>query len=468
MRAKRWGRWLLGGVLLLGSVFGRNLTAPHAAAQDSGRVSIIFMHHSTGLGMMDEGGVRPALTALGYDLWDHGYNDEGLRDPQGDYLGINWNVPDDNTDPDGWYAIFQQPVTDPPTNTLSHMLQHDVIIFKSCFPASDITSEEMFREYQHYFLAIRDVMDRYPDKIFIPFTTPPLVPNATTPENAARARRWAQYLTSSEYLDGHPNVFVFDFFNALADENGYLRAEYRGDEWDSHPNTLANQTVGPLFVQFVDSAIRSYTFGEPLAVPAPSTAATNAEASETSTDEAVYYVDAGPIWTQFGDFEIPLREDFWWDYTEEGTFAWEIVSPGYESDYAVMLRFDLPIEQYAGWGVDIAPDPAWAATSGLSFDWRADREGMLITVSAGVRDPQHPDAEPSEATPFEYTLYTEGTAWTHVFVPWDAFERADWWGEEGVAALEPADVVWISFDVGSWEGAQQGTVWVDNLLPADN
>ena len=474
MRARYWGRRLLIGALVLGSALGGLFPALHAAAQqDDGRISIIFMHHSTGLGMMEEGGVRPALTALGYDLWDHGYNDEGLRDPEGNYLGVNWDVPDDNTDPDGWYAIFQQPFTDPPSNTLSHMLQYDVIIFKSCFPTSDIASEEQLQEYQRYYLAIRDVMDRYPDKIFIPFTPPPLVPNATTPENAARARRWAQYLTSDEYLAGHPNVFVFDFFNALADEDGYLRAEYRGDEWDSHPNTLANQTVGPLFVQFVDEAIRSYTPGEPLEAPTSSAADEPAD-TETAEDAGLTNTDAGDFYaegllplTEFGDFEIPLPEDAVWDYVEEGDFTWEIVSPGYDSDYALMMRFDMPLEQYAGWGVDVTPDPAWAETGGLSFDWRADQEGMLITVSVAVRDPQRPEAEPSDATPFGYTLYTEGEDWAHVFVPWDAFERADWWGDEGVWTLDPANVVWVAFDVGSWEGDQQGTVWVDNLLPAD-
>ncbi|MCZ7544107.1 MAG: hypothetical protein M5R40_11520 [Anaerolineae bacterium] len=150
-------------------------------AQEDEPVSIIFMHHSTGENLIVQGEVRAAFTDLGYAFWDHGYNGDGLVDPAGDWLGVNWDVPGDNTDPDGWYDIFNQPVTDPPENTLSHMLQHDVIAFKSCFPASDIQSEAQFRDYQRYYLSIRDAIDQYPDKLFIPFTTPPLVPNATTP-----------------------------------------------------------------------------------------------------------------------------------------------------------------------------------------------------------------------------------------------------------------------------------------------
>jgi hypothetical protein len=219
---------------------------------------IIFMHHSTGQGLINQGNVRPALTALGYEFWDHGYNGEGLTDNTGTALGINWAVPDDNTDPDGWQTIFSQPVTNPATNTFSHMLEYDVIIFKSCFPASDIQSEEQLADYQAYFATIRNVVDTQPNRLFIAFTTPPLVPAATTPEAAARARQWSEYLTSAEYLSGHPNLLVFDFFDLLAGTDNYLRAEYRGtDPGDSHPNELANSTVGPIFVDFIDHAIKN-------------------------------------------------------------------------------------------------------------------------------------------------------------------------------------------------------------------
>ncbi|HEX2906462.1 MAG TPA: hypothetical protein VHO69_06345, partial [Phototrophicaceae bacterium] len=177
-----------------------------AAAQSPAR--IIFMHHSTGGALVGEGNVRERLTTLGYEFWDHGYNGDGLTNAQGQATGINWDMPNDNTDPDGWYNIFNQPVHSPADNTLSHMLEYDVIIFKSCFPASNIGSDEALQQYKDYFLSIRNVIDAHPDKIFIPLTTPPLVPNATNSEAAARARQWANYLTSAEYLQGHPNIFV--------------------------------------------------------------------------------------------------------------------------------------------------------------------------------------------------------------------------------------------------------------------
>jgi hypothetical protein len=111
-----------------------------------------------------------------------------------------------------------------------------------------------------YYLSIRDRMDQYPDKIFIVVTQPPQVPNETSPEEAARARAFTDWLASDEFLAGHPNVFTFNFFDLLADPGeNVLRPEYRGDEWDAHPNGLANQGIGPLFVDFIDQAIQSYS-----------------------------------------------------------------------------------------------------------------------------------------------------------------------------------------------------------------
>jgi hypothetical protein len=222
---------------------------------------ILFMHHSTGANLIREGGVRESFSALGYPFWDHGYNEEGLVDQAGNSTGANFEVPDDNTNPDGWAAVFAQTVTTPPSTTWSQLLQYDVILFKSCFPASNITDDEMFANYTQYYLSIRAVIDAHPDKLFVAFTPPPLVPNETEPANAERARQWAAYLASPEFVGSRENLVVFDFFTLLADANGTLRPEYRGDEWDSHPNQRANEAVGPLLVDFVQQAIVAWRGG---------------------------------------------------------------------------------------------------------------------------------------------------------------------------------------------------------------
>ena len=225
--------------------------------------NVIFLHHSTGHNLIDQGGVRERFTAAGYDFWDHDYNEYGLRDPAGEYTGYSYNIPDDNTDPDGLARIFAQQPRGLPLNAFSGLLQHEVIAFKSCFPASQITSDEQLAQYKAWYLAMRDVMDQHPDRVFIVMSPPPLNPAATDAAAAARARAFAQWLQSDEYLAGHPNVFAFDLFGHLAEDDpaspevNMLRAAYREGE-DSHPNPLANETVGPLLVNFIVDAASRY------------------------------------------------------------------------------------------------------------------------------------------------------------------------------------------------------------------
>jgi hypothetical protein len=48
------------------------------------------------------------------------------------------------------------------------------------------------------------------------------------------------------------NLFVFDFFQLLSDDYGYLKPEYTPLIWiDSHPNKKANKTIAPIFAKFI-------------------------------------------------------------------------------------------------------------------------------------------------------------------------------------------------------------------------
>lgn len=225
--------------------------------------NVIFLHHSTGNNLIVEGEVRERFAEASYDFWDHHYNTTGLRDPEGQLTGYSYRVPKNNTDPDGLAAIFAQRVYQLPLNTLSGLLQHEVIVFKSCFPASHIASDEQFQRYKDWYLGMRAVMDQHPDHVFVVMSPPPLNPVATTPEAAARARSFADWLTSDAYLDGHTNVYAFDFFDQLAEgdptavDYNMLRSTYREGE-DSHPNQKANEVVGPTFAAFVMNAAQDY------------------------------------------------------------------------------------------------------------------------------------------------------------------------------------------------------------------
>ena len=255
---------LRGRGLRMGLVHHVRALADHPRITRSGDfTNIIFLHHSVGRNLIREGKVRERLTEAGFQFWDHDYNYEGLTRPDGTRAGYSYSIPGDNTNPDGLARLFAQPVYPWPVNALSGLMQHEVIIFKSCFPVSDITSDEQLAQYKEWYLGMREVMDRYPDHIFIALTPPPLNPAATTPEAAARARAFADWLRSDDFLAGHPNVFTFDLFGLLAEDDptapdfNMLRAAYR-EGTDSHPNTLASEAVGPLFANFIVEAVETY------------------------------------------------------------------------------------------------------------------------------------------------------------------------------------------------------------------
>jgi hypothetical protein len=232
---------------------------------DGTYTNVIFLHHSTGQNLITEGDVRPQLSNLGYQFWDHGFNHTGLVRPDGAPTGTHYGIPGargrGNTDVDGLASLFSQPVTDPPINAFSRLLQHEVIIVKSCFPNSAIKSDETEEQFKTWYLQMRDAVDKNPDRVFIIMTSPPLHPQETSASEARRARAVADWLNSDDYLGERPNLFVFDFFDLLADKSSHvLREEYRRlpDEPDSHPNQAANETIGPLFVRFIDEAIQTY------------------------------------------------------------------------------------------------------------------------------------------------------------------------------------------------------------------
>lgn len=248
----------------MASNLGKAIWGSRSISSNGDFTNVVFLHHSVGSNLIRQGGVRERFAEAGYQFWDHGYNAEGLTRPDGTSAGYHYHIPNDNTDPDGFAHIFSQRLYSWPLNAFSGLMQHEVIIFKSCFPVSQITSDAQLEQYKAYYLQMREVMDQHPDHIFIVVTPPPLNPAVTDAEAATRARAFAEWLRSDEFLVGHPNVFTFDFFGLLAEENpaspdySMLRKGYRREGSDSHPNKIANETTGPLFVDFVIEAIQSY------------------------------------------------------------------------------------------------------------------------------------------------------------------------------------------------------------------
>jgi hypothetical protein len=429
-----------------------------AAAQGE---RIIFLHHSCGANLIADGGVREGLSARGYEFYDHGYNDDGLVLADGTWTGTNFDVPGDNTDPDGYAAIFAQEQHDPPDNTFSHLMQYDVIAFKSCFPVSNIESDSQLAEYRSHYLSIRDRMDQYPGKIFVIVTQPPEVPANSNPDAAMRARAFANWLQSDEYLAGHANVFVFDFFGLLAGNDHFLRPEYRMDEYDAHPNQRANSDIGTLFVEFLDTSIRRYGGVMPRP-PGEATPTQGAEEPQEPEQEAPA-PSSRPDAAILDDFEGYTAGDGWDTWVDgEGSTMECVADPGaaVSGSAALLVRYSIAPEGWAGCGRSHETPQDWSATDGIAMWVRSEEPGVLVAVTLHLGETQEP-------TPFQTELTTPlggAGVWSMVQLPWDLFAKPDWFGEGGLSQLDLTRVVGVSFDF-SAPGASrvEGSMWVDDL-----
>ena len=234
------------------------------------QIKILFLHHSTGGLLLRFGLVRQLLAQKipHIQLWDHSYNlanpkilsrlfgaitfKTGLSDQNGHQTGQDFNIVISNNSPAEYADIFSRDQSDP---TLGQILQFDIIIFKNCFPTTKITSDEQLISYQSYYSKIIKNLHKYPQKLFIIFTPPPLRREVTHPDWAARARQLSTGLAKQQTT----NVKIFDFFDLLSDKEGsnahMLRRDYCTPiPFDSHPNIHANRTLGPILIDFILSS----------------------------------------------------------------------------------------------------------------------------------------------------------------------------------------------------------------------
>ena len=172
----------------------------------------------------------------------------------------SYSINADNTDVEHMHHLWTGADAEWTSFRNKIMSSHEVIAFKSCFPNSAITDTAMLNQYKTWYLEMRSYFDAHPEKLFVVMSTPPLHRLATNTAEASNARAFANWLKSPTYLSGHPNIVCFDLFDYFAGADNFLKYEYEGDHAsdDSHPNAAANETVGPIFSQFLIDAALNY------------------------------------------------------------------------------------------------------------------------------------------------------------------------------------------------------------------
>jgi hypothetical protein len=211
---------------------------------------MVFLHHSVGDGILYEGGLRDSLLEIGILVKGATYGDAVGQDTD-----INHWVPKFQSDMDRILRFKSHP-----DRYYSDAELNDIVMFKSCYPNSNITSdgtlpgdpnssEKTLANYKATFVALQEDLRKQPNHLFVYLTSPPLAPSKTTPENARRAREFntwllTEYLPQYKETTGLDNLAIFDLFDVLADKDNVLKAEYRTQrEGNSHPNAEGSKVA---------------------------------------------------------------------------------------------------------------------------------------------------------------------------------------------------------------------------------
>jgi hypothetical protein len=213
---------------------------------------MVWLHHSTGDSLL-RGGLLDALKADGMQFYDINYG-EAVVD--GYVVGDHTDIPD-------WPKTFNTPKLFDVVKKWElsgSRANHDIVMFKSCFPNSNITSDAKLEQDKQHFISLIQTVRANPDILFIGMSTPPLVKRETTPAAAKRARQLANWLTT-EYVRDVKNIKIFDLFDALAIADGKpdgntLVPQFSTGPEDSHPSPAGARAVTRLFIPWVNRVVR--------------------------------------------------------------------------------------------------------------------------------------------------------------------------------------------------------------------
>ncbi|MFH0952472.1 MAG: hypothetical protein V1838_04835 [Patescibacteria group bacterium] len=218
-------------------------------------MKIIFLHHSTGENIWN-GGVAN---------WFNKYNADN---------GTNYQITEQNFPKDSPYGWENYPYDywniwvnhagdskyqDEPTLEILTK-QYNVIIWKHCFPVSDIeantgspdvsSSEKTIENYKLQYNALKAKIKEFPNTKFIVWTGAAQVENATTEAMAKRAREFFQWV-KNEWNEPGDNIFIWDFYEYETEGGLYLLPAYAESADDSHPKAEFSQNLAPLLGQHI-------------------------------------------------------------------------------------------------------------------------------------------------------------------------------------------------------------------------
>jgi len=245
-------------------------------------IKVLFLHHSTGA-VLWQGNSSSSLQSLASKISDRLAN---ILAPKGQLQVLFGNYNRVNSkkyiikeqifpksEPYGWqnypfdyYNIWVKngginSYKDEPTLEILTQ-QYNVIIFKHCFPVSNIkpdqdtvdisSSVKTIANYKLQYEALKEKLYQFPNTRFILFTGAAQVEAAITPDEALRAKEFFNWVLE-EWDVENDNIFIWDFYSLQTEGGLYFKNEYAVSPADSHPNKdFAGRVVPLLFNRIID------------------------------------------------------------------------------------------------------------------------------------------------------------------------------------------------------------------------
>lgn len=238
---------------------------------------ILFLHHSTGMtvwkGKTAKNAKIKRFFGAEYDVpeWFNQYNQTTGSNyfiserpfPKGNPYPWN-NYPFD------YYNIWVKNAGDnhfeeePTLEILTR--DYDMIIFKHCFPVSHIlpdngtpdidSPEKRIENYKLQYAALKDKLHEFSGTKFLVWTSAALVETKTTPEQAALAREFVDWVRDEWDVDGD-NIHLWDFYDLETEGTLYLKEDNARSKYDSHPNPKFTEKIAPLFCERIVDVIET-------------------------------------------------------------------------------------------------------------------------------------------------------------------------------------------------------------------
>jgi hypothetical protein len=215
-------------------------------------VRIAYLHHSTGENIWNGGvpefiAVHNEAQGTDYRITELAYPDTSGGYPWENYPYDYWNlwVNRTGTSQDRGELNLDQLAAD-----------YDVIVFKHCFPVSDIgpdsdsdppsvtSSARTVAIYTLQYQALKDRMREFGQTRFIVWTGAAETERATNPESAERARTFFAWVRDTWDEPGD-NIFVWDFRTLETGGGLYLKPSYASAPDDPHPNAAFSTSAAP-------------------------------------------------------------------------------------------------------------------------------------------------------------------------------------------------------------------------------